>query len=504
KLGEEPLKITCRLPRHLYQSTSLYIFRLPLSSTFHQLKNQKVSKTLIIKSAMVEESLIRVEPISSSFIKPSTPTPTHLQIFNLSLLDQLSPVAYGSLVLFYNLKPSSSSAAHSSLKSSLSQALTRFYPLAGRIKDESGSSIHCNDKGVVFTEAQASCFLSQFLQEPDPNVLRKLIPVEIESHEAFSGCPLLVQVTSFACNGLAVGVCISQKVADATTLSKFVEVWAGFVSGKFEFGGKFVPLVSDSASSIFPPERFSFTKPPAAAQFKTEKCVTKRFVFDASKIAALKGKAVGERVRHPTRVESVTALIWKCAMNASKSNNEHSILSILAQSASLRNRVSTPLPENTIGNLVGYFASQALESDQIDLSSLVCRLRKGMEEFDEKYVKKLQGEGAFDAIRRSFEEAGSLLQGGNVELYISTSLCKLPFYGVDFGWGMPAWVTVPTGASYRNFIAIWDAKDGDGIEAWVTLSEEDMSFFDKDHELLDSASLNPSALEDFIIPMSSL
>ncbi|CAN0918193.1 BAHD acyltransferase At5g47980, partial [Linum grandiflorum] len=377
--------------------------------------------------AMEQESLMKVEPISSSFIKPSTPTPTHLQTFNLSLLDQLSPVAYGSLVLFYNSKPSSN------LKSSLSQTLNHFYPLAGRIKDESGSSIDCNDKGVIFTEAQASCFLSQFLQQPDPHLLRKLIPTEIESHQAFYGCPLLVQVTCFACNGLALGVCISQKVADATTLTNFVEAWAGFAS-------------------------------------------------------ALKGNVMGEKVRYPTRVESVTALIWKCAMNASKSNNEHSILSILAQSASLRNRLSTPLPENTMGNLVGYFASQAVESDQIDLRSLVCRLRKGMEEFDKKYVRKLQGEDALNAIRNSFEEAQSLLHGGNVELYISTSLCKLPFYGVDFGSGKPAWVSVPTGASCKNFVAMLDAKDGDGIEA-----------------MFDSASLNPSALDGFgILPTSSL
>jgi hypothetical protein len=48
-----------------------------------------------------------------------------------------------------------------------------------------------------------------------------------------------------------------------------------------------------------------------------------------------------------------------------------------------------------------------------------------------------------------------------------------------------------------------DTRDGEGVEAWVTLTEEDMAFFERDRELLAAASLDPSAL-DLIMPMSSL
>ncbi|KAJ6771542.1 F21J9.9 [Salix koriyanagi] len=67
-------------------------------------------------------------------------------------------------------------------------------------------------------------------------------------------------------------------------------------------------------------------------------------------------------------------------------------------------------------------------------------------------------------------------QDGDVDFYVSTDFCTFPFYGIDFGWGKPAWVTVPARAN-KNAIIIMDARDGRGVEAWVTLTEEDMTFF---------------------------
>ena len=51
------------------------------------------------------------------------------------------------------------------IKKSLSEALTQFYPLAGRGKD--GLYVECNDNGVPYVEAVAKCELSEFLENPN-------------------------------------------------------------------------------------------------------------------------------------------------------------------------------------------------------------------------------------------------------------------------------------------------------------------------------------------------
>ena len=42
-----------------------------------------------------------MEVISIEKIKPSSPTPNHLRIYNLSLLDQMIPSVYVPLVLYF-------------------------------------------------------------------------------------------------------------------------------------------------------------------------------------------------------------------------------------------------------------------------------------------------------------------------------------------------------------------------------------------------------------------
>ena len=48
---------------------------------------------------------------------------------------------------------------------------------------------------------------------------------------------------------------------------------------------------------------------------------------------------------------------------------------------------------------------------------------------------------------------------------------------------------------FSNFFLLMDTRDGKGIEALVTLSEEDMAVFQCDQDLLAFASFNPNVLQ---------
>lgn len=47
---------------------------------------------------------------------------------------------------------------------------------------------------------------------------------------------------------------------------------------------------------------------------------------------------------------------------------------------------------------------------------------------------------------------------------------------------------------FMNLIILVDTRLGDGIEAWVTLDEEDMTHLEANTELLTCATLDPSPL----------
>lgn len=177
---------------------------------------------------------LEIENISRETIKLSSPTPNHLRNFKLSFLEQIAPVMYTPIVLFYSQNgdsdhPGEAAKMCQCLKTSLSKILTLFYPFAGRFKDH--ASIECNDDGADFLEAQVSCRLSDILRQPNANNLRTFLPIEIESMEAVTNILLCVQASFFECGGMPIEVCLTHKLTDADTLCTFIKSWAATAFG---------------------------------------------------------------------------------------------------------------------------------------------------------------------------------------------------------------------------------------------------------------------------------
>lgn len=423
---------------------------------------------------------MEIEIVARETIKPSSPTPQHPTNFNFSLIDQNAPVMYTPLLLFYpqNNHPSRPTQRSQHLKTSLSKLLPKFYPLAGIMKER--TTIECNDNGAEYVEAQVNCNLSDILDQPDASMLRSFLPVEIESEEADTGCLLFIQANFFKCGGMVIGVCISHKIADTETLSMVLNSWSQVAISGSSDGVKFPEF---NAASIFPP---SDSKPHITIPHH-DGVITKRVVFESSKIVSLKAKATGATVQQPTRVEAVTALIWKCMINISKSSKGFPRLSLISHVANLRKRIEPPLPENCIGNIVGTLFAAISTEKETDLQGLVCELRKEITEFKKTGLQKIKDE------KRTWLkmcEIENFLGRDDVDYYMFTSWCRFPLYEVDFGWGKPTWVTLPS-LIFKDTVFMVDARDGEGVEALVSLSKEDMALFEADQELLEFTTVNP-------------
>ncbi|KDP36818.1 hypothetical protein JCGZ_08109 [Jatropha curcas] len=447
---------------------------------------------------------MEVEIISKSCIPPSSPTPPHLKTYKISLVDQFLASTYFPTVLFYqNSQETNIITTRSSLlKQSLSETLTRFYPLAGKIKDR--FSIDCNDEGICYTEATSNISLSHYLAQPDLKALNKLMPNAVRAYELPSGSPVaLIQETTFSCGGFTIGIYVSHMVFDATSLGLFLKDWAATTCkspAKHPLlnGQSIVPQYT-----AFPRETSTLSM--YAPFFKKCKYITKRIVFSESAIANLKAKASLNNINNPTRVEVVTAILSKCLMASFKNKTGIDTALAVNHTVNLRGKGEPPLPECLVGNFLRSVG--AVFTMEEELSELVSQLRKAIKKVDNDFLKKIKN-GGEDGLSKYFDvlkEIGDLFTSpiygsGAIELAIYSSWCNFGFYDIDFGWGKPIWASciVPymeySDMPYINIIFFMDTRTGKGIEAWVSMGEDDFDFLEKDTELLQYASIDPSAI----------
>lgn len=122
---------------------------------------------------------------------PCSPTPEHSRIFKLLVLDHIAVKLYipsiSSILtdLFYlnNDTNNLSSVIYDRstlLKKTLSQTLSQFHPIAGKVERlkclKDYFQIDCNDEGVYCIETRINKTLSDFCQSPGDEVISQLIP----------------------------------------------------------------------------------------------------------------------------------------------------------------------------------------------------------------------------------------------------------------------------------------------------------------------------------------
>ncbi|XP_061990339.1 stemmadenine O-acetyltransferase-like [Rosa rugosa] len=424
---------------------------------------------------------IEVEVISQETIKPSTPTPHHLRHHQLSFLDQLAPHAYVPFLYFYSLPNTHNNHTQISthLKKSLSKILTQYYPIAGRVKFN--LFVDCNDHGIPFYEARVkSHSLSDVITNPSLPELNKLLPFELD---VVTDIALGVQLNLFPCGGIAIGLCASHRIADGLSFFTFVKNWASTSCGNECVNPDF------SAASIFPPKNMDgYNGVPLP---KRKDIVTKRFVFDGSKIEALRA-TYAESIRlktkkRPSRVEALSAFLWNRFMAevAKEEESSSTRLYTVVYIMDLRSRFDSPLPQNSFGNYYRAATATPTLVDGEERGGLVRQVIEEIEKIDSKYMRKFQDgyKEHLDFMRRRMERAAK----GELVTVTFSSLCRFPLYEADFGWGKPAWVSM---ASMRinNQIVFMDTKLADGIESYFSFKEEDMAKFELDSEFLELIS----------------
>ncbi|KAL0794641.1 hypothetical protein Bca101_066018 [Brassica carinata] len=427
---------------------------------------------------------MKLEILGREVIKPASPSPQ--DFLQLSLADVYGPATYVSTIFFFkSVSGESREIISGRLKTSLSQTLSRFYPLAGRME---GHKIICNDEGAVFTEARTDLLLSDFLKN-NTNSLPEFLPT-IAPGESAGTWPLLsVKVNFFGSgSGFAVTVFVSHRICDAASVLTFVSGWAATAKAKSNDVAMNIPTFA--TTTIYPPPPSSFQSSSMDGLYEVgSKCVTNRFLFKSSKIAELKRKATSETVPVPTRVEAIMSLMWRCATISTRSNSAVPKSTLMIQPMDLRLRLpSAVLPKDAVGNLQASFFLKKDSESEMDIAEFVDEFRKAKEGVNEMIRENLATNITATTLGLNLlSHMGKLVSElkPDTDVYPMSSWCRKPFYEVDFGCGCPVWIGF-TGHIMETtaFVLLIDSKDGEDVEAWISLPEQDMSVFVRDQDVL--------------------
>ncbi|CAI9304089.1 unnamed protein product [Lactuca saligna] len=429
--------------------------------------------------------------VCREIIKPSSPTPSHLKTYNLSVIDQIIPHAYMPMIAFYpntSIYRSSHDKTHD-LKNSLSQTLTKYYPFAGRLPKVAPVFVDCNDNGVEFLEASIDSTLSDFLKNSQHEDLDQFFPHGLvycnsnsrddvlENEEVI--IPLAVQVNHFECGGVAVAVSMSHKIADGSSLVQFINDWATmtrFFSDKHEHE----VLVDPKFISV---ESIKLNYIGDSLDYESKDCVTRSFVFPNSKINELKLKVKAitsqcvEPITNATRVEVLSWLLYKCVVGATTKNNSGSFKPTgVYHALNLRNMMIESMPEKSIGNFAVAIEMETNNESEISAESFINDLK--MKKLELLGIRNI--ETVFDLFTQADLEE---IKMNDDHMYMCSSMCGFPGYEIDFGWGKPVKVTI-AGNLRKNSFILMDTPNRDGIEALVCLGKQDMATIQSDNELL--------------------
>ncbi|KAL1830925.1 hypothetical protein DCAR_0100884 [Daucus carota subsp. sativus] len=432
-------------------------------------------------------TVMEVQVMSKKMVKPSVPTPDHLKTCKLTSFDQIAPPDQVPIIYFYN--NSHLDNIREQLVKSLSKTLTKFYPWAGRFVLD-GFYVDCNDEGALYVEAEVNIPLNEFIGQAKKNIqlINDLVPKSnfVNIH-AYDNPILGIQVSFFECGGLAICMYLSHIVADGFSAAAFTKEWSstssGLINGDQDASSS--PM-SFNLALLVPTRDLSTVVKPAVlpmSKQKELKIVTRRFLFDETAISTFKDHVIkSESINQPTRVQAVTSVLWKALIRQSKLPN-----STLYFHLNFRGKASIAMPplDNPFAVCGNYYTQVPTRfkgtnetKHELELHELVKLLRGKLRNTLKNCSEISTADGLFLEAAKNFNIIQEDMESDETDVRIFTTLCRMPLYETEFGWGKPEWVTIPE--MHLEIVFLLDTKCGTGIEALVSMDEADMVQFELD------------------------
>ncbi|XP_071695128.1 limonoid 21-O-acetyltransferse-like [Rutidosis leptorrhynchoides] len=426
---------------------------------------------------------IKVENQSSKFIKPTVPTPeTHCR-FKLGFLDEIAPCIDVAITLFFSPNSNHNPKFIVQLENSLAKTLTRFYPLAGRYAQDV-QTIECTDDGVEFIQAKVNVKLEEIIGSEVVDVkllINEFKPSKNRAAHQFIDPLLSIQVTKFECGSLAIGVCATHKLVDASTLCTFINEWATI--NREENNIELSTGPGFNSSTLFPARGLHHFPYQPMSSDMLSKHIIKKYTFTGSEISTMKAKVMVHDQRNSTRnqywskVQLVGATITKAFISSSvdRTTHEYPREFAVVQALNLRGKMASLIHKHSCGNILAICITKCghLETTAELAHVLSDSIKKSISKFSMVSLDSEEGQSlVWDSVLQFINIPES------TNKITVTSWCKFPFYEANFGTGKPIWVA-PYIEPVKNVVYLLDNAQGDGVEAFVFLEIKDVPYFEE-------------------------
>ncbi|KAK7410050.1 hypothetical protein VNO78_00529 [Psophocarpus tetragonolobus] len=385
------------------------------------------------------------------------------------------------------------------LKTSLSLALSHFYPLAGRLvthktQDPPSYSffVDCkNSSGARFIYASLDMTISHILS---PVYVPPIVHSFFDHHKAVNHdghtMPLLsVQVTELV-DAVFIGCSMNHSIGDGTSYWNFFNTWSEIFQAQSQIQGHEydVPISRPPIHNRwFPNDCRSPINLPFQhhdefiCNFEAPLLRERIFHFSAECIARLKAKANSEcNTTKISSLQSLSALVWRSITRARSVPFDEKTSCKMA--INNRSRMEPPVPEEYFGNLVQVVGAESTTRELLenDLGWAAWKLHLAVTSHNDKVVQEsVQGwlqSPVIPQIHRLFDPY-SVLMGSSP---------RFNKYGSEFGMGRALAIRSGYANKFDGKVTSYPGHEGGGsMDLEVCLSPQNMTALESDQEFMD-------------------
>ncbi|XP_050209391.1 uncharacterized acetyltransferase At3g50280-like [Mercurialis annua] len=415
------------------------------------------------------------------------------------------------------------------LKDSLSQTLSHFPPLAGRLKTDSDGYVYitCNDAGVDFIHASDTNIFVRDVISPGcvPVCVKSFFTCDrMVSYNGHYNPILAVQVTELA-DGVFIGCSVNHSVTDGTSFWNFFNTFAELTRGIKKISKVGQPDFSRN-SVLISPAVLKLPHGGPTVSFNENEALSERiFSFSREAILKLKGIAnnnnnkkindqsvelIGKQNNDPlfnngkimnviletffknavskppeseiSSFQALCALLWRAVTRGRKLNPAK--MTTFRMAVNCRARLNPNLDPFYFGNAIQSIPTYASCGDVLskDLRWCAQQLNKNVVAHNDSTIRRFVD---------SWEKNPVCFPLGNFDGASMTmgSSPRFPMYDNDFGWGRPLAVRSGGANKFDGKISAFPGREGGGsVDLEVVLKPETMAMIESDYEFMQYVS----------------